>query len=273
MPNRAASTLPQSFETQARKYGARVFLKDKRDRVWTDHSWTEISDAVGKLRAGLAGLGVKPGDRVAILSENCPEWIVVDQAVLGLGAVVVPLYTTSGLEETAHVINDSGARIIAANGPEMIKKILGLKSSMPEVTDIVAMHRGIEPEAAANGSPAIRTIASISAETPAAVAEGSREDLATIIYTSGTTGTSKGVMLSHGNILANGDDALSALGLNHTDMTLSHLPIAHSFERTAGYYTVAMAGGTIAFAESLGQIAANLTEVEPTVVLTVPRLL
>jgi long-chain acyl-CoA synthetase len=273
MPDRAPSTLPESFETQARKYGARVFLKDKRDKVWTDHSWTEISDAAGKLRAGLAGLGVKPGDRVAILSDNCPEWIVVDQAVLGLGAVVVPLYTTSGLEETAHVINDSGAKVIAANGPEMIKKILGLKSSMPAVTDLVAMHRGAEPEAASNGGPSLRTIASTSTEQPAAIAEGSREDLATIIYTSGTTGTSKGVMLSHGNLLANGDDALTALGLNHTDMTLSHLPIAHSFERTAGYYTVAMAGGTIAFAESLGQIASNLTEVEPTVVLTVPRLL
>ena len=273
MPDRAAATLPESFEAQARKYGARVFLKDKRDKVWTDHSWTEISDAAGKLRAGLAGLGVKPGDRVAILSENCPEWIVVDQAVLGLGAVVVPLYTTSGLEETAHVINDSGAKVIAANGPEMIKKILGLQSSMPAVTDIIAMHRGAEPETASNGGPNLRTIATTSAEQPAAIAEGSREDLATIIYTSGTTGTSKGVMLSHGNILANGDDALTALGLNHTDMTLSHLPIAHSFERTAGYYTVAMAGGTIAFAESLGQIAANLTEVEPTVVLTVPRLL
>jgi long-chain acyl-CoA synthetase len=272
MPDRAA-TLAQAFETQARKYGARVFLKDKRDKLWTDHSWTEISDAAGKLRAGLLSLGVKSGDRVAILSENCPEWIVVDQAVLGLGAVVVPLYTTSGLEETAHVINDSGARIIAANGPEMIEKILGLKSSMPEVTDIIAMHRGIESEAGSNGSPAMRTLASASAEAPAAVAEGSRDDLATIIYTSGTTGTSKGVMLSHGNILSNCDDALTALSLNHTDMTLSHLPIAHSFERTAGYYTVAMAGGTIAFAESLGQIAANLTEVEPTVVLTVPRLL
>ena len=273
MPDRAASTLPESFETQARKYGARAFLKDKRDKVWTDHSWTEISDAAGKLRAGLAGLGVKPGDRVAILSDNCPEWIVVDQAVLGLGAVVVPLYTTSGLEETAHVINDSGAKVIAANGPDMIKKIIGLQSSMPAVTDIVAMHRGAEPEAASNGGPNLRTIASTSADAPAAIAEGSREDLATIIYTSGTTGTSKGVMLSHGNILSNSDDALSALGLNHTDMTLSHLPIAHSFERTAGYYTVAMAGGTIAFAESLGQIASNLTEVEPTVVLTVPRLL
>ncbi|MGD1026739.1 AMP-dependent synthetase/ligase [Candidatus Binatus soli] len=272
MPDRVA-TLSQAFEAQAQKNGARAFLKDKPGKVWTDHSWTEISEAAGKLRAGLPSLGVRPGDRVAILSDNCPEWIVADQAVLGLGAIVVPLYTTSGAEETAHVINDSGAKIIVAKGPEMIKKILGLGSLIPGLTTIIAMHRGAESAPAANGTPAIVTSASVSGDAPAAIVEGSSDDLATIIYTSGTTGTPKGVMLSHGNILANCEDSLAALTLNHTDMTLSHLPIAHSFERTAGYYTVALAGGTIAFAESLGQIAANLTEVEPTVVLTVPRLL
>ncbi|MGA9724588.1 MAG: long-chain fatty acid--CoA ligase [Candidatus Binatus sp.] len=272
MADRVA-TLSQSFEAQAHKYGARAFLKDKRDKVWTDHSWTDVAEAAGKLRTGLLGLGVRPGDRVAILSDNCPEWIVVDQAVLGLGAIVVPLYTTSGVEETAHVINDSGAKVIAANGPEMIKKLLGLGASIPDVTAIVAMHPSAESAPPANGTPAVVTAASISAEEPAAIVEGSSDDLATFIYTSGTTGTSKGVMLSHGNLLANAEDSLAALALDHTDMTLSHLPIAHSFERTAGYYTVALAGGTIAFAEGLGQIASNLTEVEPTVVLTVPRLL
>jgi long-chain acyl-CoA synthetase len=272
MSDRVA-TLSQSFEAQAQKYGTRAFLKDKRDKVWTDHSWTDVAEAAGRLRAGLLGLGVRPGDRVAILSDNCPEWIVVDQAVLGLGAIVVPLYTTSGLEETAHVINDSGSKIIAANGPELVKKILGLGASVPDLKAIVAMHSVAESAPAIDGGPAVMSAASISAETPAAIVEGSSDDLATIIYTSGTTGTSKGVMLSHGNLLTNAEDSLAALALNESDMTLSHLPIAHSFERTAGYYTVALAGGTIAFAESLGQIASNLTEVEPTVVLTVPRLL
>ena len=145
MPDRVA-TLSQNFEAQAQKYGSRAFLKDKRDKVWTDHSWTDVAEAAGKLRAGLLGLGVRPGNRVAILSDNCPEWIVVDQAVLGLGAIVVPLYTTSGVEETAHVISDSGAKVIAANGPEMVKKILGLSASIPEVTAIVAMHSGAESD-------------------------------------------------------------------------------------------------------------------------------
>ncbi|MDO8432858.1 MAG: long-chain fatty acid--CoA ligase [Candidatus Binatus sp.] len=267
------ATLPQAFETRARQYGPRAFLKDKRNKAWVDHSWNEISDAASKLRAGLARLGVKPGDRVAILSENCPEWIIVDQAVLGLGAVVVPLYTTGGLEETAHVINDSGAKIIAANGPDLIRKILGLQSSLPNISAIIAMHPGAESVVATNGAPIVMTLESISAGDSAGIVEGSRDDLATIIYTSGTTGMSKGVMLSHGNILANGEDALAALSLNETDVTLSHLPIAHSFERTAGYYTVMMGGGTIAFAEGFGQIASNLLEIEPTVLLTVPRLL
>ena len=117
------------------------------------------------------------------------------------------------------------------------------------------------------------TLDSASADSAAPVVQGSPDDLATIIYTSGTTGPSKGVMLTHGNILANCYDALEALTLSDTDQTLSVLPIAHSFERTAGYYAVTMAGGSIAFAEGLTSIAANLQEIRPTVLLVVPRLL
>src|SRR5260370_882572 len=178
MPDRVASTLPESIETQARKSGARVLLKDKRDKVWTDHSWTEISEAAGKLRAGLASLGVKPGDRVAILSENCPEWIVVDQAVLGLGAVVVPLYTTSGAEETTHVINDSGAKIVAVNGPDLLKKILGLQNSLPNISAIIAMHPGAESVSAANGGPHNATPETRSARDAGGIVQRSRSALA-----------------------------------------------------------------------------------------------
>ena len=113
----------------------------------------------------------------------------------------------------------------------------------------------------------------MTAHPPAPPIEGSREDLATLIYTSGTTGPSKGAMLTHGNLLANSESSQAALDLNEQDMTLSFLPIAHSFERTAGYYTVVLAGGTISYAEGLGQIAQNLLEVNPTIVLTVPRVL
>ncbi len=270
---RNAATIGQAFEQQAHKYGDRTLLKAKAGKAWRDYSWREVSDAAGRLRAGLIAAGIKPGDRIAILADNCPQWVIVDQAVLGLGAIVIPLYTTSGHEETTHVINDSGARIVAARGEDTIAKMIQLSPSMPAVESIIAMHPGAAPRDRVDGAPGVKTFESMSAGDPVGVAEGRREDLATFIYTSGTTGPSKGVMLTHGNILANADSSLDALKLTEQDMTLSFLPVAHSFERTAGHYTVMMGGGVIAYAEGLAQIAQNLLEIQPTVLLTVPRLL
>jgi long-chain acyl-CoA synthetase len=272
MADRVA-TLALGFERQVGKYGDRRFLQEKRNKEWQSHSFNAVSAAAARLRGGLAKLGVRAGDRIGILSDNSPQWIIVDQATLGLGAVVVPLYTTSGVEETRHVISDSGARIVAANGPEHVNKLLEMAPSIPEMTAIIAIHHGAEVQPAANGGPPVLTLESAGAETATPIVQGSPDDLATIIYTSGTTGPSKGVMLTHGNILANCYDALEALTLSDTDQTLSVLPIAHSFERTAGYYAVTMAGGSIAFAEGLTSIAANLQEIRPTVLLVVPRLL
>jgi long-chain acyl-CoA synthetase len=199
--------------------------------------------------------------------------VIVDQAVLGLGGIVVPLYTTSGAEETRHVISDSGTKVVAANGVEHVKKLCALAPSLPGLRTILAMHSGAVAEAAHDGGPAVSTMAAASESSPAGIMEGSREDTATLIYTSGTTGPSKGVILTHGNLLANCADSQKALALDESDMTLSFLPVAHSFERTAGYYTVMIAGGTIAYAEGLASIASNLLEIQPTIVLTVPRLL
>ena len=267
------ATLAQAFESRAQKYGSRTFLKDKSNKTWRDHSWAAIADAAARLRAGLQKNGIRPGDRVGILSDNSPQWVIVDQAVLGLGGIVVPLYTTSGAEETRHVISDSGATVVAANGAEHVKKLCALAPSLPELKTILAMHRDAAPEAAHDGRPAVTTMAAVGESSPAGIVEGSREDIATLIYTSGTTGPSKGVILTHGNLLANCADSQKALTLGETDMTLSFLPVAHSFERTAGYYTVMIAGGTIAYAEGLASIASNLLEIQPTIVLTVPRLL
>ena len=264
----AAATLATAFEDQARKYGPRTFLRDKHDKTWLNHSWSDLSARAMRLRAGLARLGVKAGDRVAILSENSPQWVIVDQAVLGLGGIVIPLYTTSGAEETRHVITDSGARLVAVNGDHLLEKVRGL-GPLPDCEGFIAMHSGAAPQ----GNGVVHTLEQLSASDPMPAIEGKRDDLATFIYTSGTTGPSKGAMLSHGNILANVASNLDALSLVESDSTLSFLPVAHSFERTAGYYTVMAAGGAIAYAEGLGQIAQNLLEIEPTIVLTVPRLL
>lgn len=265
-----AETIPRVFESQVRRLDGRTFLKDKHDKVWRDHSWTDLDNQIRKLRGGLAKLGIGPGDRVAILAENGPHWIVMDQAVLGLGGVVVPLYTTSGAEEMRHVLDDSGARLVAAYGDALINKVRGL-GKLPNLEGAIAMH----PGAAASDDETLEVVTAdqISQFEPVGSITGGGDDLATLIYTSGTTGMPKGVMLTHRNILSNCEANLEALGLGEDDMTLSFLPIAHAFERTAGYYTVMAAGATIAFAEGLAQIPQNLLEIEPTVVLTVPRLL
>jgi long-chain acyl-CoA synthetase len=267
------ATLAEAFDHQARRYGSRTFLRQKRDKLWRDFSWGAIAEAAAKLRAGLLRFGLKPGDRVAILADNSPEWVIVDQAALGMGAIVVPLYTTSSAEETRHVINDSGARVVAAGGDELVKKLLGFGSSIPGVEAIIAIHPGAGARERSVGTAPVMTLESASAAQPAPVGPGKRDVLATFIYTSGTTGPSKGVMLTHGNILSNAADSIEVLALNETDSTLSFLPVAHSFERTGGYYAVMLAGGTISYAEGLAQVAGNLLETNPTVLLVVPRLL
>ena len=196
--------------------------------------------------------------------------MIFDVAVLGLGAAVVPLYTTSGVEETRHVIADSGARLIGAYGDAMVEKLRGL-GDIPAVEGIIAMHPGAV--AIDDSGLEVITLDQASAFDPIPAIDGARDDLATLIYTSGTTGMPKGVMLTHGNILSNCESNREALELGENDMVLSFLPVAHAFERTAGYYTIMTAGGMIAYAEGLTQLAQNLLEVEPTVVLTVPRLL
>jgi long-chain acyl-CoA synthetase len=282
----SAPSIAHAFEQVAARYGKRVFLKEKRDGAWLDFSWEEIGAASRRLRAGLLKLGLAAGDRVAILAENSPQWVIVDLAVLGMGGVVVPLYPTSSAEEIGHVLADSAARAIAVQGHENFRKTAELAPGLPALEAVITLGSGTTLSSGTTlGSgtplslppgvsrPLVATLESLSEAAEAGLAETNHGDVATIIYTSGTTGPSKGVILTHGNILANCEASRAALELGDQDMTLSFLPVAHSFERTAGYYTVMTAGGAIAYAEGLGQIAQNLTEINPTIVLTVPRVL
>ncbi len=133
------ATLAELFVAQAERLGDRAFLRDKTGHAWRNHSWSDLADEAARLRAGLLNLGLERGDRIAILSDNCPRWVVVDQAALGMGAVVVPLYTTSGAEETRHILADSGAGLVAVNGDAAMKKIIEIGRQLPDLKGIIQM--------------------------------------------------------------------------------------------------------------------------------------
>jgi len=269
----SAPSIAHVFEHNAAQFGTRVLLREKRDGSWRDFSWSDIAAASRRLRAGLLKLGLGPGDRVAILAENCPQWVIVDLAVLGMGGIVVPLYPTSSADEIEHVLSDCGAQAVAVQDGDNLKKVQPVAARLPELQTIVMLGSEAPRPVSATPSRRVVTLESLSDGAEAGTAEASLSDIATIIYTSGTTGASKGVVLSHGNLLANCESSLAALEITDQDEVLSFLPIAHSFERTAGYYTVMSGGGTISYAEGLAHIAQNLLEINPSIVLTVPRLL
>ena len=265
-------TIAHAFEKQARKYGSRAFLKQKRDKAWRDFSWSEIADAAAKLQ-GRPGCDECEAGRSR--RDTLGQFSTVGDRRSGGAWPWCDRGSTlhhQRLRGASPRPQGLSAKVVAANGDDMVKKILALGSSIPSVEAAIALHPDASPQAASNGTQRVMTLQSASGESAAPVVEGKREDLATFIYTSGTTGPSKGVMLTHGNLLANAEDAVTVLDVNENDNILSFLPVAHCFERTAGYYTVLLGGGQIAYAEGLAQIPANLQEIKPTLLLVVPRL-
>jgi long-chain acyl-CoA synthetase len=248
----------------------------------THMSGRELVDAVRDASLGLAGRGMKRGDRIALLSENRPEWLIVDFAVLTAGAVTVPIYPTLSPDQVSFILKDSGASMVVVSSAAQLAKVIEATASVPSVRTIVML----DPlPADATGPVDLVSLADISAEGHRRILDAwgvGREfqetarsiqpgDLATIIYTSGTTGEPKGVMLSHGNLASNVEGVLEVLDLTQDDTALSFLPLCHAFERTVSYVCLA-SGVSLIFAESIDTIARDLTIVRPTVMSCVPRV-
>jgi long-chain acyl-CoA synthetase len=234
----------------------------------------ELGSLVRALAQALRGLGVARGDRVAMMAENGPHWPTVDFAALCAGAVHVPIYPTLLPEQAAYVANDSGAKVVFAQGRERLDGLLAVRAQMPAVKHYFLI--GAEGETTL---PGVRTLQSLldegknadPAQFEAEAKKARREDLATLIYTSGTTGNPKGVMLTHGNIASNAVAAATRLPMQSGYVALSFLPLAHSFERTIDYIYF-YKGMTIAYAESVAAVAQNMGEVKPHVFVSVPRV-
>lgn len=257
--------------------------KDKIAGTYKFQTYGEIAMRVRHAAMGLSALGLERGQRAAILAENAPEWAIADLACQMLGAISVPLFSTLPAVQVKSILQDSGASLVFVSDSAQRKKIDEIRGELPELKSLVCFDAAAA-ETGASGDLQILSFAGLelrgedeikSNKTgyemmwPAAAAG----DPATIIYTSGTTGEPKGVVLSHRNIISNVESVISVLSLSHQDSFLSFLPLAHIYERTAGFYLPLRLGASIAYCESLFTVDKNLREVQPTVMFVVPRLL
>jgi len=247
----------------------------KKEQTWRNISSEEFRRSVEELCLGLRALGVEKGERVAILSENRPEWIFADFAVLALGAADSPIYSTLTPQQVLYILNDSEARVVFVSNLAQARKITQVRSEAKHLKHVIQMDEApLEgnlsfDEVRAKGRLALEK----APEAARTLASGVRpDDLATLIYTSGTTGDPKGVMLTHSNLVSN---VLAAgrlfEGLGPEDIALSFLPLSHIFERTA-HYVLLRSGITIAYAEGFDKVPQNMVEVRPTIMVSVPRL-
>ena len=270
-------SLPAMFFATARQRAPRPFLWAKHDGKYRSLSWAEAESTVTRLARALVGYGIQPGDRVALVSENRPEWIIADLAITSAGAITVPAYVTNTGNDHRHVLGNSGAHAVIVSTAPLAARVLPAAAQTPSVKFAIAMEPAGDfttpfpvhgwQEALDAGTGGIEIVAErVAALTP--------EDIACIIYTSGTGGTPKGVLLTHLNIIGNCRGAyrlLEMLGLGD-EVFLSFLPLSHSYEHTAGMMFPISIGAEIYFAEGADTLAANLLEARPTIMTAVPRL-
>src|ERR1700682_5597693 len=246
---------------------------NRRDRVmlqrgaqgWTPISSTEIYRGVVGIARALESWGVRKGDRVAILSENRPEWTITDFAALALGAVTLPIYATQTAEQTAFILNNSGARVIAVSTKNQLEKVLAIQQQTP-VERIIVMDNVMDAVETAHAVQMQELMLQGPTEFDPEFDARSRaivpDDLATIIYTSGTTGTPKGAMLTHGNMASNIACSMEAFSVHPGCLSISFLPLSHV---TARHVDLGMLyhGVTLAYVSALDQLPQALLEVRP----------
>ena len=266
-------TLPQMILRQAAVNPTRPALRRKLDGQYRDITWEQMTKAVLRFGNALLAFGLRAGDRVAIMAANGPEWVYADQGTMAAGGITVPIYQNEGLDGILHIINDSGCRLLFLQSPLTARELAVRISEIPTLERVITLEGRMD-------YLRFQTLADFLAagesrsdqDLEHRLATGSPDDIATLVYTSGTTGLPKGVMLTHNNILANVEAAVKVFPISVDDVSLSFLPLSHVFERVDGYYLMLHQGATIAYAESIDSVPLNITEVKPTVVISVPRL-
>ncbi len=272
-----AETLIEMFFSTAEKYSNKTALRYRDGAGFKDISFSEYSENVRIIASGLATLGVEKSDKVALISENRPEWSYIDLGAMALGSITVPIYPTLTYKCIETILNDCQAKIIAVSQPEHLEIIRKIFNNLKYLKTIITFFEG------GNGLKVLYDLEEVMNRGREAMEENERkidnaieqqqaEDLVTIIYTSGTTGDPKGAMLTNNNILSNIRNGLDVVHVSDSDEMLSWLPMSHVFERVVGYYLALYKGLTVSYAESPKTIAEDIREVKPTIVICVPRL-
>ena len=265
------------FFTRAAEKGEAPFLWAKRGGAWQATSWAEAARQVASLATALKSIGLQPGDRVMLVSENRPEWCISDLAIMAAGCITVPTYTTNTERDHAHIIENSGARAVIVSTQKLADTLLKAVLRTTHIETVIAFDQ-LRPRPSGVRSCSWRGLIdehTTAVETIAAQATFTRDDTACIIYTSGTGGAPRGVMQHHGAILHNvaGCGAVISEDFGWGDeVFLSFLPLSHAYEHTGGQFFPIGMGGQIYYAEGLEKLAANMEEVRPTIMFVVPRL-
>jgi long-chain acyl-CoA synthetase len=272
-----SQTINAAFRKAAALHPDKVALMSKNE---TDEyvviTYHELNETLDRVAASLAKLGIGKGDRVAIYSGNRPEWAISDLAVLRLGAIVVPIYQTLPASAVAHIVNDSGSKLIFVENAKLFSVIDGIRSQIPCLSHIVVF------DPAGLGAQENRlSFSDLQGDTDNPITNSffenltpiAKDDPATIVYTSGTTGEPKGAVLSHWNIVSNAFSAMGRFRFSSEDVILSYLPLCHMFERTCGNYTFLFAGGRIAYAKDMTTIVEDIQKIQPTILIAVPRII
>ena len=271
----AVETLSQLFINTIRSYPKDNLLMHKEEGKYVSLSSRDVWDRVRFLSLGLRVLGLQPRDKLIVLSENCPDWVMTDFAALCAGATTVPIYPTLMPEQIKYIIDNSDAKVVVCSTRELWRKVETVRKDLTKVT-----HAILFEDAAPEG---VLTLAGIIAKGKAVAGRGGDDfektalgihpdEVASIIYTSGTTGIPKGVMLSHANIVHNIKSLRAIVEFKDTDIILSFLPLSHILERMCTFAFLYV-GATIAYAESIETVGENLVEARPTIMVSVPRLL
>ena len=279
IPCNTAGTLDRLFRIRCLTTPDRIAYRyfDRKTKTWPEVTWKEMADLTSRWQQGLKQENLSEGDRVAVQLKNSIEWIAFEQAALGLGLVVVPLYVDDRADNVAYILHDAGVKVLLVNDDKQwqdvsvhidedsqLKRVILLNPGQSDLAQQDQIHQILSP--ADNWLP--NEVCHLQERG------GDPKKLATIVYTSGTTGRPKGVMLSHLNILFDSESLLKQIGIDdpHTLELLSFLPLSHMYERTIGYYVPMMAGAKVTYARSVQQLADDFQTIKPTMIVTVPRI-